>query len=281
MTEADACARLRWNCQDLPYAKVDRAAMAEQQLSFYAVATASFVEIASDLYAQNLIEFFDGDDAVCRWLAAVWEPEEIQHGIALRQYTAAAWPDFNWHRSFERYRKEYATYCNAQRLGPTRALEMARRCVVETGTFSYYTMLQRMAPCPVLAQLAGRIRADEAGHYRQFRHLFLRYSGRELPSRSATAKALILRAWEINGEDGLIAFKHVWQEMNPAREFRTNDYTNFTRALGVSALQHYPLRTAVHMVTGLLGLPCKPRQGVDTAIASLFRALLHVKARQL
>jgi hypothetical protein len=209
MANVDVCTRLRWSYRDLPYDAVDRTAMAGQRLMFYAVATASFVEIASDLYAQNLIECFDGDDAVCRWLAGEWEPEEIQHGVALRRYVAAAWPDFDWDGTFERYREAYASYCRTERLGPTRALEMARRCIVEIGTFSYYSMLQSMAPCPVLAQLAGNIRADEAAHYRQFHRFFLRYCNPERPRRSATAKALILRALEINGEDGLIAYKHM------------------------------------------------------------------------
>lgn len=276
MIDQDIGTGLRWNYQDLPYDAVDCSAMASSRLLLYIVATASFVEIMSDVYARNLVEYFKGEDEVCRWLDGVWVPEETQHGAALRRYAAAAWPAFDWDGTFERYRDEYATYCKTERLGPTRALEMARRCIVETGTFSYYTMIQRMAPCPVLAQLAGEIRADEAGHYKQFLRFFRHYQGLEQPARSATAKAMVQRALEINEEDGLIAFKHVWQAMNPSREFRTSYYSEFTHALGANALEHYPVRTAVHMATRLLGLPRKPGRSVDAAIASVFRVGLHM-----
>jgi hypothetical protein len=45
---------------------------------------ASFFETASDLYTRNLVEQFRGDAEVSSWLTRQWEPQELQHGQALR-----------------------------------------------------------------------------------------------------------------------------------------------------------------------------------------------------
>jgi hypothetical protein len=50
------------------------------------LAAASLVEINSDLYTRNLLEYFHDDTDVTNWLMQDWQHEEIQHWAALRLY---------------------------------------------------------------------------------------------------------------------------------------------------------------------------------------------------
>ena len=50
----------------------------------------------------------------------------------------------------------------------SRAREMVARCVVETGTSSYYTALAEASREPVLREICERIAADEFRHYKMF-----------------------------------------------------------------------------------------------------------------
>lgn len=262
---------LRWRLEALPFESVERDALVDNRIVFYLLATASFVEITTDLYTRNLIDYFAGDREIQGWLAGGWEPEELQHGRALRRYVETVWPDFEWEISYRKFLAEYRECCKVELLGPTRALEMARRCIVETGTCSYYTMIQRLAPCPVLAELAGNIRTDEASHYRHFYDYFRRYSKEEGPSRRQVLRALIGRIREIEGEDGYIAFKHVWLAVNPGARFEKRYYRRFTRAVRKVAVEHYPFRMAATMATKPLGLMEKSQRRTVATLAGSAR----------
>ena len=119
---------------------------------FYMIAAASLMESATDLYTENLIEYFAGDDEITSWLKDNWLPEELQHGRALRRYVETAWPDFPWDEVRQDFIEEFRPFCD-EALEQARGLEMASRCVVETGTASFYTCLSRASPDPVLASV--------------------------------------------------------------------------------------------------------------------------------
>lgn len=269
---------LRWHYEDLPFDQIQAAELEKQELLFYMVTTASFVEITTDLYTRNLITYFSGDQEVQSWLGEGWEPEEMQHGEALRQYSKVAWPQFDWETVYHRFLDDYSTYCQIEQLGPTRALEMARRCIVETGTCSYYSMLAHMSPCPVLRQLTEKIRADEAGHYRHFLTYFRRYRDDERPDRKLIFKTLWGRIKEIDGEDAYIAFKHVWQALNPDKEFQRAHYVGVSRQIRQVAVDNYPFRMATHMALQPLDLSPRMQVRVDRLAAPAIRTLMKVGA---
>jgi hypothetical protein len=250
----------RWSAADIPYAAIDTARVAGDDWLLCLVAAASLVEIGSDLYTRNLVEYFRGDAEVRDWLERHWQHEEINHGMALRRYVNAAWPAFDWERAWRRFDAEYARLCQPQRLGPTRALELASRCVVETGTASLYTMLMRLSPEPVLAGLAARIRADEIRHYRYFYHFFLKYLQREPPNRFAVARTAARRVREIENEDGYYAFKHVYLECHPGQRFEDSAYREFRRRCLALAHRHYPYEMAARMFVKPLGLAPRVRR---------------------
>jgi hypothetical protein len=162
-----AAARHHWSLDDIPWHLICRDAVAQSEGFFYLVAAASLMESATDLYTENLIDYFAGDEEVTLWLQQYWLPEELQHGEALRRYVEVTWPEFDWEPAQQRFVEEFRPYCDIA-LESRRSLEMASRCVVETGTASYYRTLSRASPHPVLAQLSRQIADHEVRHYKHF-----------------------------------------------------------------------------------------------------------------
>jgi hypothetical protein len=237
-----------WSLEEIPYGSIDRQRARADPHLLYLVAGASFVEITSDLYASNLAEYFIGDRGLTQWLRERWEPEEKQHGLALRRYVETVWPELDWEMAYRGFYAEYGPYCALDKLGPTRALELASRCVVETGTATFYATLAKAAPEPVLAQLASRIKDDERRHYNLFLYHHRRWAASEGTGRGAVLAALRTRMGELDREDTYYASKHVFQALHPAQRFTPVDHRRIKRRYARLARRHYPYRTAAWML---------------------------------
>ncbi|HEY8024324.1 MAG TPA: ferritin-like domain-containing protein, partial [Burkholderiaceae bacterium] len=146
-----------WTITDIPFQNIDKSAVRDDEFLFLTLASASFVEILSETFSNNLVEHFRDDRDIVDWLTRCWQREEVQHGQALRTYVQAVWPEFDWHLAYEGFRNQYAAICTVEQLEPNRALELMARCVVETGTSSFYRALQQYASEPVLRELLGHI----------------------------------------------------------------------------------------------------------------------------
>jgi hypothetical protein len=263
-----------WSPDDIPYDALARDRVRDDMDLFYTVASASFIEITSDLYTYNLIEYFRHDSEIVEWLENVWQTEELQHGDALRRYVRTAWPDFDWDAAYRHFLAEYTPLCTVDQLARTRALEMAARCVVETGTAAFYRMLSEQSREPVLRQLTARISADEVRHYKHFYRYFLRYRARERPSRAAVLRILLSRASEIETEDAFHAFKSVFLVRNPDTEFQRSDYTGYVEGISKLAKHHFPLGMAVKMLLKPLGLNPVIGRAVLPAATSAIRFIV-------
>ncbi len=236
-----------WRLEDIPYASIERDRLAGNWDLFCLLASASFVEITSDLYTRKLVDYFQDDTEFKDWIEHEWQHQELQHGTALKRYVNQLWPDFDWERAYARFYNEYSPRCAAKQLGPTRALEMLSRCVVETGTASLYTMLGAISTEPVLQMLARCIKDDEVRHYKYFYHYFQSYQERETLTHAALLRTLWSRIAEINGEDAYLAFKHVFLECHPDGRFNDRDYQVFSRHWRTLARNSYPYEMAVQM----------------------------------
>jgi hypothetical protein len=268
-----------WSMAAIPYRDLERAAVKDDALLFAILASASFIEITSDLYTDNLVAFFDGDRAVVDWLSHHWEPEELQHGAALKRYVQIAWPEFDWEAAYREFIVEYKCCCSVDQLNPTRALEMTARCVVETGTASFYRMLSDAAPEPVLRELAARIGADEVRHYKNFYHFFLRYCESEQPSRAAVLKTLYSRVMEVDNEDVQIAFKHVFLARHPHADFQ-RAYEDFRDGVRRIAQRHFPHDMAMKMFLKPLQLAPAVGRFVLPPVTAATRLLLLRQGRR-
>ncbi len=88
----------------------DRAEI-KANLLFYMVAAASFVEITSHLYTQNLVRYFATDTEMVGWLTRVWKREELGHGAALKRYVQTTWPAFDWEAAYARFYLDFEGEC--------------------------------------------------------------------------------------------------------------------------------------------------------------------------
>lgn len=262
-----AAARRHWSLDDIPWQSIDRDAASRSEALFYMVAAASLMESATDLYTANLIEHFASDPEITSWLRDYWLPEELQHGRALRRYVETAWPDFSWEAVRVRFIDEFRPFCD-EALEASCSLEMASRCVVETGTASFYTGLSRASPDPVLSLLARRIASDEVRHYKHFYRFFRKYREIEQPRRSAVAPALWRRLKMTGGEDRLIVLKHVHAARHPRAHFDAGVYRQVRRQSRMLMRRHFPIEMGVRMLLKPLALgPRAQRLAVPVAAA--------------
>lgn len=244
-----------WSIDQIDFDHIAHDRIVNEDTWFYVLAAASFVESFSDLFTHNLLDHMQGDTEACLWLRERWEPEEMQHGRALRRYVETVWPAFDWQAAFDGFQVDYRPYCKPELLEPTRALEMVARCVVETGTSGLYGLLQQISPEPVLATLVGHIRNDEVGHYKYFYQFYLRYREAEQPSRWQVARVLRERLGEIGQEDAYLAVKNAFEIRNPGQKFSPENFQRFQHTAGHWARDTYPYEMTVKMLLKPLRLP--------------------------
>jgi len=155
-----------WTLDDIPWDRFDRAKLDPDILRI--VKAASLVEQNGGDYARYLCGVFDGDDAF-QDAARLWGTEEIQHGQALGRYATLADPSFDHADACRRFSAGFRVELDADAsVRGSRAGELVARCIVETGTSSYYTALAEATEEPVLKAICRKIAADELRHYKLF-----------------------------------------------------------------------------------------------------------------
>ena len=144
-----------WRLADIDFDGIESPAIADDALAFRIVYLASLVETGSDLYAANLIEYFAGDAELSRWLRESWQPEEVQHGNALRAYVERVWPEIDWTLPMMAVRR--ALFCRMKSVnGPSRLsilspVKLLVRFCTPVATSSSLTMSVLKSGCSVVA----------------------------------------------------------------------------------------------------------------------------------
>ncbi len=182
--------RASWGLDDIAFDAIDTAQVRDDEFLFLTLASASYVEIFAKTYSDTLIEFFRANRDTTDWLHERWQQDEVQHGRALQRYVQTVWPEFDWQRGYDAFRTQYSCLCAVEQLASRLALELVA--------------LNE----PVLYQLIGNIKADEAGHYRHFRQFFATYSAVDPQSVWAVIATTWRRVRDVRGQDVFIAFKH-------------------------------------------------------------------------
>lgn len=258
---------------DIDYGSINVARVREHRTLFYLVVSASFVESGSDLYAGNLAQYYADQPEAAHWLTHHWEREELQHGRALRRYVETVWPEFDWARGYARFFEEYAATCSIDQFEPTQALEMVARCVVETGTASFYRAIAQAATDanePVLAGLASRISADEVRHYKHFFRFFNACNAHEGVGRARVLKALAARLREIKNEDSMIALRNVLRIERGQEDVPDADVLALNSRVSALVRTHLPIDMAAKMLLKPLHL----RPGFERSIRPPLVALV-------
>jgi hypothetical protein len=184
--------RQGWSLDDVDWAAFDRAKVQPWMLA--AIKAAALVEYNAPDYVSYLKRVFSDAEPGIIAMLEQWSREETQHGKALGRWAELADAEFKLEEAFERFRKgfrpaHFDTDDRASVRGSKRG-EMIARCVVESGTSTYYTALVEACEEPVLKEIAGRIRADELRHYKLFYDTFHRQTEPDLPFWKKLAIAL-------------------------------------------------------------------------------------------
>jgi hypothetical protein len=166
-----------WTLDDIPWDKFDRSKVDPEIVRI--VKAASLVEQNGGDYTRYLCGVFH-DDPEFQDAARRWGGEEVQHGQALGRWAALADPSFDHAAAAARFTAGFRVDLHATRsLRGTRAGELVSRCIVETGTSSYYTALGEAVDEPVLKAICHNIAADELRHYKLFYTHMKRYLARD------------------------------------------------------------------------------------------------------
>jgi hypothetical protein len=262
--------RPAWAVSDLPFERLDRSRVRDDETLFYLLVCASFIESGSDLYTANLIEHYRELPHIARWLHEGWQHDELRHGMALERYVRSVWPEYPWSDAFQAFFTDYRRACSAAELESDRALELAARCVIEMGTASFYRMLYEAADEPVLRQLLDYIRRDEVRHYKYF-FAFWREARQERHiSRFALARCMIRRTLEMTNDDGWYAFRQAYSFRQEGRVPTRATYRQWRKNVRAIAARHFPGRMAAEMMLAPLALTPRWR---ESAVALAARAI--------
>jgi hypothetical protein len=246
---------LSWRVEDLDFDSVNARHVDHDEPLILLLAGSSFVEAASHLYTRNLVEYFAGDAEVSDWLVRYWEPQELQHGRALRTYVGKIWPEFNWERGYERFYDDYSRLCSQEELEPVRGLELVARCVVETGTATLYRTIHDLARDPVLKLIARNISRDETHHYKYFYRYFRKYQAQQHNTRTAILGALLRRTLKLRQEDADYGLRHAFLERYRERTCDAAMLRETKSQIAVMVSRKYPFDMGYKMLLKPLSLP--------------------------
>ena len=272
-----------WRVEDIDFSVANKKLSVEDPVMLWLAIAASFTESASDIYTGNLVAYFGDDAEISAWLASHWEPEELQHGRAFRAYVAAVWPQFDWDTAFAAFLVDYSKLCSIEVLGPTRSLELASRCVIETGTSTLYRAVRDATKDSVLREITDHIQRDEVRHFKYFFDFFRRYQVAGGASRWAVAKMLLMRFKEIRDSDTICALKHIQSGcVGPLKKAAGDlpDAETMHRMITARLQPVYPLNTATKMLLAPMALPGTLRNIAATIISFAARAMVMWSTRK-
>lgn len=175
------------------------------------IKAASVVERNSVDYTVYLNNVF-AHDAELMELFQQWEAEEVQHGEVLGRWAMMADPDWDYHKSFDRFKDFYKIDLNTDNsIRGSYTGEFIARAMVEVGTSSYYSALADYVQEPVLKEICRKIAGDEFRHYKLFYDCMKRFLSQDNLSKWARAKIALGRIVE-SQDDELASAYHITNE---------------------------------------------------------------------
>ena len=189
----------RWTLDDIPWSRFDASKVSPDLLKV--VKTAAVVERNGGDYAKYLCSVFDGDEAFCS-VARSWAVEEEQHGLALGKWAELADPSFSLDHSFKTFTSIYQIPVDAaESVRGSRLGELCARCIIETGTSSFYSAIRDAVDEPVLKEICHKIAADEFAHYKLFYSHMQRYLKPGMSARWERLKVAVSRFRETSDDE--------------------------------------------------------------------------------
>ena len=253
-----------WTLDDIKWGDFDASKVDPDILR--AVKAAAMVEFNAPDYVTYLCNVFS-DRPDVKEAVYQWGDEEVQHGQALARWAELADPGFNFEEAFRRFREGYAIPTDAiESVRGSRGGELIARCVVESGTSSYYTAIKDATDEPVLKQIAANIAADEFRHYKLFYDKF-NDLGETPPSILDRIRVAVGRVSEADDDELACAYYAANTPVDGSVPYRRATFAKAyeKRALGLYRRQH--VERLISMVGKAAGL--KPHGLVMRGVTSL------------
>jgi len=263
-----------WRLEDVAWNRFDPAQVDPSMVPL--VKAAAMVERNGVDYAVYLGRVFV-DDPDFRRASDNWAVEEVQHGDALGRWAMLADPGWDFEAAFQRYRDGYKLPLDADAsVRGSRTGELIARCMVETGTSSYYTALAEATGEPVLQQVCKLIAADEYRHFKLFYDHMRRYLARE---RLGMLNRLRIAAGRITeSEDDELAYAYHCGNEPVAMAYEHERCISAYMGRAISFYRYRHIERAMGMILKSVGLP--PRGRLSAAGARLTWTLLQRRRRR-
>lgn len=239
-----------WTPDDIPWSDFDPAKLDPDMLMV--VKAAAMVERNATDYTHYLRNVFT-DDAAFKDLAVRWQDEEVQHGEVLGRYAELADPDFRFRDRFQRFVDGYRIPIDSTAsVRGSLTGELLARCIVETGTSSFYSALRDATDEPVLKAICHRVAGDEFRHYKWFYDHMKLYVDRE--GVGLIRRALVAAGRIRETDDDELAF--AYHAANDAPETPYERERCYRQYAGRAFRYYQPKHTdrAVNMVLKVVGL---------------------------
>jgi rubrerythrin len=219
---------------------------------------ASLVEYNSGDYVDYLLKVFAGDEELCQEIRK-WGEDERQHGLALRLWAERVDPQFDFEKSFTKFTSVFKIPSGDDgSIRGSKARELVSRCLIETGTTTYYSALADAADEPVLKEICKLISADEVHHYKLFFKHLDKYGAQEGLGRVSKLKTALGRILEVEDEELAMAYGCA---NFPDKEIHKEDYRQYSQELVKWSFQMYKpahFQKAARLVLTATGLPSAP-----------------------
>jgi hypothetical protein len=268
-----------WSLDDVQWAKFDAGKVAPGLLA--AVKAAALVEFNAQEYVDYLKRVFADSGSQIISDIEQWGIEETQHGVALSRWAEMADPTFDFQNAMKRFQEGYRpAHFNAEQKESVRGSrrgEMISRCVVESGTSSYYNAIRDATEEPVLKEIAGRISADEYRHYKLFYETLQAQDEPELPFW----RRLMVAIGRINeSDDDELAYAFYCANVRPeeeaAKPYRREVYAKASYAESMKVYRKHHIRKLVQMVAKAVG--ADPQGRLAKVASALVWRMLRVRA---
>lgn len=245
-----------WTMDDVHWSLFDPSKVEPRLLA--AVKAAALVEYNAPDYVVYLKRVFASAGPETQASLEQWGREEAQHGRALGRWAEMADPDFKLEEALVRFRGGYTpAHFAATDEGSVRGSrrgEMIARCVVESGTSSYYSAIRDATGEPVLKEIAGRIAADEYRHYKLF---YDTLNAQAEPDLSLWQKFWIAVGRVRESDDDELAYSfycaNVLPEEEAAKPYDRKAYSRLAGQASMAVYHRHHIQKLVQMVTKVIG----------------------------
>jgi rubrerythrin len=245
-----------WTMDDVHWSLFDPTKVEPGLLA--AIKAAALVEYNAPDYVGYLKRVFAESGSKMLESIERWGAEESQHGQALGRWAEMADPSFKLEEAFARFRQGYTpphfvTDSQVSIRGSLRG-EMIARCVVESGTSSYYSAIRDCTEEPVLCEIAGRIAADEYRHYKLF---YDTLNAQSEPDLGFWRKLWIAVGRVRESDDDELAYAYycanVPAEEQAAKPYKRRKYSRLSTATSMTIYHRRHIQKLVQMVVKVVG----------------------------